>query len=107
MDSPEFQALRVEYMQSVLERCGYLTDAVQALQTDPDLDLMPLRQEAHKIRGSGGFYGFSPLSERAAAIEDLILQIRDGEATRDHVVLASLVAALVDAARAGAGEVGL
>lgn len=52
MNSPEFQALRLEYMQSVVDRCGYLADAAQALQTNQDLDLIPLRHEIHKIRGS-------------------------------------------------------
>lgn len=107
MNSPEFKALRLEYMQSVLERCDHLANAAYALQTNQNIDLTSLRNEIHKIHGSGGFYGFTQLSERAAVAEDLIMQIRSGEAVRDNFALASLVFALVETARTDATHIGL
>jgi len=107
MNSPEFQTLRLEYMQSVLERCDYLSDSAQCLKSEQEVDLITLRHEIHKLRGSGGFYGFTQLSERAAAAEDLILQIRSGVADQDRSALALLVLALVDTAQANARSLGL
>jgi len=107
MNSPEFKALQLEYLQSVLERMDHLAQSAQALQGNQDVDLIPLRHEIHKVRGSGGFYGFAELSDRAAAAEELIVQIRDGMAVRDNLKLAALVVALLQTARSEATRLGL
>ena len=107
INNPEFQALRREYMQGVLERCAYLEGEAERLRTGQPVDLRQLRQEIHKCRGSGGFYGFSKLSSTSAVAEDQLVLVLDGEADRDDAQLAQLVAGVVEAARAGAREVGL
>lgn len=107
IDNPEFQALRREYMQGVLERCAYLEGEAQRLRAAEPVDLRQLRQEIHKCRGSGGFYAFGGLSSASAVAEDRLVLVLDGEAERNDAELAALVDGVVEAARAGAREVGL
>jgi len=95
-DSAEFAALREEYLQGVVERSGRLREAVAALRQGGPVDLRQLRQEVHKLRGSGGFYGFKELSAAAARAEDALLMVLDGEQERDDRVLADLVARVVE-----------
>jgi len=90
-DSAEFAALREEYLQGVLQRAGHLREAVTALRQGSPVDLRQLRQEVHKLRGSGGFYGFKALSAAAAEAEDALLMVLDGELERDDKALADLV----------------
>ncbi|BAD41382.1 conserved hypothetical protein [Symbiobacterium thermophilum IAM 14863] len=94
-DSAEFAALREEYLQGARERAGRLREAVAALREGGPVDLRQLRQEVHKLRGSGGFYGFRALSAAAAAAEDALLMVLDGEQERDDHALADLVARVV------------
>lgn len=90
-DSADFAALREEYLQGVVERSGRLREAVAALRQGSPVDLKQLRQEVHKLRGSGGFYGFKGLSAAAARAEDALLMVIDGEQDRDDAALADLV----------------
>lgn len=102
-NTPEFQALRREYIQGALERCDYLREqARQIRQDDPRVDLQRLRQEIHKFRGSGGFYGFAGLSQASAVAEDQLIQVLEGEAPRENEALAQLVEAVVVAAETAA-----
>lgn len=95
-DSAEFAALRAEYLQSARERAGRLREAVAALRRGEPVDLGQLRQEVHKLRGSGGFYGFKALSDAAAAAEDALIQVLGGDRERDDAALADLVARVVE-----------
>lgn len=106
-NTPEFQALRREYLEGALERCAHLRNAAEHLRADEPVDLVALRQEIHKFRGSGGFYGFKDLSAAAAAAEDALILTLDGELERDHSRLGELVGLVADAADAAAKELGL
>lgn len=106
-NTPEFQALRKEYMQGVMERCTYLRQEVDKLRTGQEVDLVHLRQEIHKCRGSGGFYGFAQLSAASAKAEDLLVLVLDGEAERNDSQLADLIDQVIVSIEAGAKEVGL
>lgn len=106
-NSPEFQALRREYLQSVVERVAFLRSETARLRAGELADLKPLRQEVHKSRGSGGFYGFAQLSKAAAAAEDQLVLTIDGEIDRDDLTLAALVDQVITEAEAAARELGL
>jgi HPt (histidine-containing phosphotransfer) domain-containing protein len=104
-DNPEFQALRREYIAGAMDRCAHLQEETGKLKAGGDVDLKSLRQEIHKFRGSGGFYGFSALSGAAARAEDQLVLVLDGEAPRDDSLLAVLVDAVVATLQAAAQEV--
>lgn len=104
-DTPEFQALRAEYLTGAQERSAHLQEAVTQFRQGADVDLKQVRQEVHKIRGSGGFYGFRALSEAAARAEDTLIMVIDGELDRDDQQIASLVEKVVqEVAAAVAGS---
>jgi chemotaxis protein histidine kinase CheA len=103
-ETPEFRALRREYVASALQRVGYLRSEAGSLGRA--IDLVRLRQEVHKLRGSGGFYGFHELSAVAAAAEAYLVQICDGEATLEKERLGALIDAVAEAAQAASREVG-
>lgn len=105
-DNAEFQALRREYITGAMERCAHLEEAAALLQHRGEIDLKSLRQEIHKFRGSGGFYGFTALSGAAAAAEDQLILVLDGEIPRDDQALAKLVDDVVAALKAAQAEVG-
>jgi len=94
-DMQEYEALRREYLQGVVERAEQLRAGVQALRQGRPVDLKALRQEVHKLRGSGGFYGYRSLSEAAGRAEDTLNLVLDGEIPRDDSQLADLVAQVV------------
>lgn len=106
-DTPEFQALRREYLQGAVERTGLLQAGADALRNGSAIDLKQLRQEIHKLRGSGGFYGYRELSDAAAKAEDTLILVLDEELERDDQQLATLVERLVERITAAAAEVGL
>ncbi|HYF94173.1 MAG TPA: Hpt domain-containing protein [Symbiobacteriaceae bacterium] len=106
-NSPEFQALRREYLQSVVERVAFLREQTARLRSGELGELKALRQEIHKSRGSGGFYGFTDLSKAAAAAEDQLVLTIDGEIDRDDQALATLVERVIAAAEAAARELGM
>lgn len=78
-NTPEFQALRREYLESCQERCNFLRGEAELLRSGAEVDLKRLRQEIHKFRGSGGFYGFKDLSAASGDAEDYLVQVFDGE----------------------------
>lgn len=94
-DTPEFQALRHEYLQGAAQRTEHLKEQAEALRQGRPIDLKELRQEIHKLRGSGGFYGFTELSNAAARAEDTIILVLDEELERDDQQIAALVDGLV------------
>lgn len=94
-NTPEFQALRREYLQGAAERADHLQEQVTALRQGLPVDLKQLRQEIHKLRGSGGFYGFRALSDAAAKAEDQVVLTLDDEIERDDQRIADLVEQLV------------
>lgn len=106
-DTQEFQNLRREYLTNALERCDYLESESARLRSGEAVDLKALRQEVHKFRGSGGFYGFAALSAAAGQAEDTLILTLDDEIPRNDSQIASLVAAVVAAAREAAKEFGL
>lgn len=106
-NTPEFQALRREYLQGALERCDHLCGEIARLRAGEPVDLQTLRQEVHKFRGSGGFYGFQRLSTTSGAAEDQLILVLDGDAPRDDQALAALVERIVAAVGEAAAEIGL
>jgi len=89
--SEEFEALRREYIQSARQKCRDLEEAAASLRRGDPVDLKALRQLVHKLRGSGGFYGFQALSAAAGKAEDQLILVLDGECPRDDQALAGLV----------------
>lgn len=99
LNNPEFQALRREYLESAAERCAHLMHEVERLRAGQPVDLAKLRQEVHKFRGSGGFYGFQELSAASGRAEDHMIMVIDGKQERDGPAIAALVKAVVAACR--------
>lgn len=93
--TPEYLALRREYLQNAAVYAKHLRQRVQQLR-EGGADLDQLRKEVHKLRGSGGFFGFRGISEAAAQAEDAILPMLSGEAERDDRRVADLVERLVE-----------
>lgn len=106
-NTEEFQALRREYIQGALERCSQLQSEADRLRAGAVVDLKQLRQEIHKFRGSGGFYGFTLLSTTSGTAEDQLILTMNNEIAHDGVRLADLVSTVVAAAHAAAKELGL
>ena len=74
MNDPEFVELIREYV-------AELTPKLSEIQTAKEKgDLNAVAELAHKIRGSGGMYGFKDLSTQAGRLEDAIR--RDPSATK-------------------------
>ncbi|HLO03434.1 MAG TPA: Hpt domain-containing protein [Symbiobacteriaceae bacterium] len=71
----QMRALRVEYLAGAVERLPAMEDWLASGNLDE------LKSAAHKLAGSGGFYGFDAISEAGRALELLI----DGKATRAQV----------------------
>lgn len=90
-DTPEFVALRREYLQGAVERAAVLRREVAQLRQGEPVDLRQLRQEVHKLRGSGGFYGFADLSRASGEAEDTLVMVLDDEKVRDDQEIAHLV----------------
>lgn len=106
-NTPEFQALRREYLLGAMERTEQLREEAVRLRNGEPVDLTLLRQEIHKFRGSGGFYGFADLSAASATAEDQLIMVIGGERSRDDQRLAELVENVVAAAQAAAKATGL
>lgn len=95
--TPEYLALRREYLRNAAVHAEHLRKRIQEMRAGAATDLPQLRQEVHKLRGSGGFFGFRELSEAAARAEDTILLMLDGELERDDQQVADLVEKLLEA----------
>jgi len=95
-ETPEYLALRREYLQNAAVHAKHLRKRLQELREGAAVDLLQLRKEVHKLRGSGGFFGFRALSEAAARAEDTILLVLDGEMERDDQQIADLVERLLE-----------
>lgn len=106
-DTPEFQSLRREYLQGALDRIAHLKEQAELLRRGALVDLSELRQEIHKLRGSGGFYGFQELSNASAKAEDTIILIRDEELERNDEQIAALVDRVVETVAEAAAKAGL
>ncbi|MFZ5824882.1 MAG: Hpt domain-containing protein [Bacillota bacterium] len=106
-DTPEFQALRREYLQGALDRVAHLKEHAHLLRNGALADLKELRQEIHKLRGSGGFYGFHELSEAAARAEDTIILVLDEELDRNDQQIAALIDRVVETVNTAAAQAGL
>lgn len=89
--SEEFEALRREYIQSAQQRSEVLEKAAASLRKGETVDLKELRQGVHKLRGSGGFYGFAQLSAAAGEAEDQLILVLEGEAEQNNEALAGLM----------------
>lgn len=103
MESPlpeEFLALRREYLREALEKAAEVERLARGLEVPGEggEDLRrALRQHAHRLRGSGGLYGFDAISAAAGALEDALA---GGAAGQRVVELAAALAAAIRAARA-------
>jgi chemotaxis protein histidine kinase CheA len=67
-----FAPLRQEYRESAAQRRADVERLVPLAVSNADAR-RELRQIAHNLRGSGGFYGFHDISAAAAALEELLL----------------------------------
>jgi chemotaxis protein histidine kinase CheA len=103
-NAPEFQALRREYVEGALGRCHYLAGEAERLLVGDPVDIVLLRHEVHRLRGSGGFYGFAAISEAAAATEDYLLAVIAGTVVLDRGG-GALLLAVVAAVQAAKSEV--
>lgn len=98
-DDP-FRALRQEYLAGAHARVEGLAAAVAAALHDPS-SLEQVRYLAHNLRGSGGFYGYTAISEAAAALEERVLVAQSGAPVADGEIVAAAeaLARLVQATR--------
>ena len=62
-DEPDFVEILVVFAETMQEK----RDVLQKLLQDRDFEQMKF--QAHQIKGAGGGYGFSGLSDRAAQLE--------------------------------------
>lgn len=85
----QMRALRLEYLASAVERLPAMEASLAAGE------LGELRSNAHKLAGSGGFYGFDAISDSGRALELLI----DGKASEAQIAagLAELVRIVTEA----------
>lgn len=88
----QMRALRQEYLAGAVERLS----AMEAALASGALD--ELKSAAHKLAGSGGFYGFDAISEAGRSLELLIGSGAGREA------LAAGLAALVQVIRSARVE---
>jgi HPt (histidine-containing phosphotransfer) domain-containing protein len=63
--------LRADYAKQLPQKITDLTEATQRALKDPS-NKEQARSLAHKLRGTGGSYGFHKLSEAAGKLEDLL-----------------------------------
>lgn len=62
----QIRALRMEYLAGAVERLPAMEEWLAAGRLDE------VRSAAHKLAGSGGFYGFDAISDAGLALERLI-----------------------------------
>lgn len=62
----QMRALRMEYLAGTVERLASMEEWLGTGELDE------LRMAAHKLAGSGGFYGFDAISAAGLALERLI-----------------------------------
>ncbi len=79
---PELKKLRAEFAASLPERLKKIKEALKAGGASEAGAIAELRQQAHKLAGLGGSYGYPELSELSAAIEDQI-EVSPGLKPRD------------------------
>lgn len=106
-DTPEFKTLRLEYLNGARERIEPLKSMAEQLRRNEPVDLKQLRQEVHKLRGSGGFYGFTDLSRASAEAEDTIILVLDDELEQNNQQIATLVERVVETVVEAAAKSGL
>ena len=106
-NTPQFQALRREYVENTLARCLHLEQEAASLRSGGQADLQAIRLEIHKFRGSGGFYGFKEISVASAIAEDQLILVLEGTIERNDALLADQVDLVVASVRAAAAEIGL
>ena len=82
-DDPDFAELVEMFVDEMPDRVQRLTSAFENRQWDD------LRRAAHQLKGSGGSYGFLPLTEGAARLEHAVRQQEGEEAIAE--VLGELV----------------
>lgn len=86
-DDP-FRPLRLEYLEGARARLPELHALADASATDV-VALAALRRLAHNLRGSGGFYGFTAITEAAAALEELIIAAEGAPPSAEALVQAA------------------
>jgi len=106
-NTPEFQALRREYLQGAVQRTEHLREQAALLRQGAEVDLKGLRQEIHKLRGSGGFYGFQELSQASGRAEDTLILVLDEEIERDNQQIADLIDRVVDEVQDAVAKTGI
>lgn len=101
----QMAALRAEYLQSARAQVAYLEDVAGRLTAGrlSDAEVAALRQQVHRLRGSGGFYGFAAISAAAAALEDNLLLFLQAEQPYDGPRLGALARELAIAIRGAGG----
>lgn len=107
INNPDFLALRREYIEGAWERARVLRETMARAAAGEAIDLRQLRQEVHKLRGSGGFYGFKTITIAAGEAEDYLLGVLDDDQPLEQARLAQLIGEVATACEEAAREVGL
>ena len=87
-DDAGFAAVLQPYLASVPSKRSELAASLETLETDP----APLREFAHRIKGSAGGYGFGEVTDAAAAVVAACRQNRTADARTAAADLDALLA---------------
>lgn len=97
----QMAALRAEYLESARAVVEHLEAEAERLGAGrlTHAEVAGLRQRVHKVRGSGGFYGFPEISAAAANLEDSLILFLQDEQPYDGSRFGELARALAGAIR--------
>ncbi|MGH9552776.1 MAG: response regulator, partial [Terriglobales bacterium] len=92
------QTARTEYARELPTIVRELTQQVRTAKDAQDRNMMHQAvQEAHKLRGSAGSFGYGQISEAAAKVESLIGNLEHDESTMQEILWAEIIRLLADA----------
>jgi HPt (histidine-containing phosphotransfer) domain-containing protein len=77
-DDPDMLEIVREFAAELPDRVGELERCLEAG------DLAQLQTMAHQLKGAGGGYGFSPITEQAASLEHALKEGQDATVLKDR-----------------------
>ncbi len=77
-DDPDMLEIVREFAAELPDRIGELERCLEAV------DLAQLQTMAHQLKGAGGGYGFTPITEQAASLEHALKEGQDATVLKDR-----------------------